>query len=88
MYKKITNKNQCACCGDWFTENLTPDMFGTSIFTLYCYNFGHDVDFAICAPCTLEGDKVAQILSDCMEAFDSELVSYFVDAFYPVTHSK
>jgi hypothetical protein len=87
QYWLETNYSQCACCGEWFTENLTPDIFGTSFITLYSYNFGYDVDFYICGPCTLERDRVVIILSDCMEAFDTYRVD-FLTAFYPVTHNR
>jgi len=78
---------QCACCGQWYTENLSGDFLSTSIITVYLSYKGHSKDLHICSPCTLEHEKTVTQIDDTLTAIEDELLS-FSDAFYPLTHAK
>lgn len=78
---------QCACCGQWYKENLSGDFLSTSIVTVYLSYKGRSKDLHICSPCTLEHEKTVTQIDDTLTAVEDGLLS-FSDAFYPLTHVK
>lgn len=78
---------QCACCGKWYRENLSGDVFSTSIMTAYLSYRGCSKDLHICSPCTLENEKTLLRIEDTLSVVEDDLLS-FSDAFYPLTHIK
>lgn len=78
---------QCACCGQWYRENLSGDVFSTSIMTAYLSYRGCSKDLHICSPCTLENEKTLLRIEDTLSVVEDDLLS-FSDAFYPLTHIK
>ena len=81
------NFTQCACCGQWYKENLAGNViFSTSIFTIYDAKVGHDRDYHVCNVCTMLDNTVTQ-LEDTVSAYEQNFVS-FTEAFRPTTHVK
>ena len=81
------NFTQCACCGQWYRENLAGNtIFSTSIFTIYDAKRGCDRDFHVCNVCTML-DNTATQLEDTVSAYEQGFVS-FAEAFRPTTHVK
>ena len=81
------NYTQCACCGQWYKENLAGNtIFSTSIFTIYDAKIGHDRDSHVCNVCTML-DNTATQLEDTVLAYEQDFVN-FAEAFRPTTHVK
>jgi len=78
---------QCACCGQWYKENLSGDFLSTSIMTVYIPFHGYDKDLHICSPCTLEYNRTLIQIEDTIEVITDGLLS-FREAFSPLTHVK
>jgi len=81
------NYEQCACCGKWYTENLSGDVLSTSIMTVYIPSCGFDKDLHLCSPCTMEYEQTLIQIENTIEAITDGLLT-FREAFSPLTHVK
>lgn len=78
---------QCACCGQWYTENLSGDFLSTSVMIVYIPFHGFDRELHLCAPCTVDYDRTVMQVTDTIDAIADESIS-FRNAFFPITHVK
>lgn len=78
---------QCACCGNWYKENLSGDFLSTSVMTVYIPFHGYDISLNLCSPCTLEHDHTLMQIDNMIEAILDDLLT-FREAFKPITHVK
>lgn len=65
----VKHYTQCRCCGKWYTQNLTNDFGGSSIFIIFSNRLGRDIRFPICHECTLDSNS-ATIVENKVQHFD------------------